>query len=91
LIDAAGVGDVGLHGLRHTHASILIRRGVNAKVVSDRLGHKDVAFTLKTYAHLFEEQRREVAIGIHDFLGTSTPTLEEPAAAPKPTATRILN
>ena len=90
LIAAAGVGDIGLHGMRHTHASILIRRGVNAKVVSDRLGHKDVAFTLKTYAHLFEDQRREAAISIHDFLGTAAPLLEEPMSS-KSTPTRILN
>jgi integrase len=70
LTDKAKVTQIGLHGLRHTHASILIQRGVNAKVVSDRLGHKDVAFTLKTYAHLFEAQRREAAMGIEDFLGT---------------------
>ena len=78
LIKQAGVSNIGLHGLRHTHASILIRRGVNAKVVSDRLGHKDVAFTLRIYAHLFEEQRREAAISIHDFLGTPVPLPEEP-------------
>jgi integrase len=59
-------------------------------VVSDRLGHKDVAFTLKTYAHLFEDQRREAAIGIHDFLGTSAPALEEPIPS-KGTSARILN
>ena len=90
LIAAAGVGRIGLHGLRHTHASILIRRGVGAKVVSDRLGHKDVAFTLKTYAHLFEDQRREAAIPIHDFLGTMAPVLEEPTL-PKTSPARILN
>jgi integrase len=56
-IARAAVSGLGVHGLRHTHASVLIRRGVNAKVVSDRLGHTSVAFTLKTYAHLFDEQK----------------------------------
>jgi integrase len=64
------VPEIGLHGLRHTHASVLIRRGMNAKVVSDRLGHTSVAFTLKTYAHLFDEQRREAAISLEEFLGS---------------------
>lgn len=63
------IGNIGLHGLRHTHASILIRRGVNAKVVSERLGHTSVAFTLKTYAHCFDEQHREAAMGMDEFLG----------------------
>jgi integrase len=76
------VGGIGVHGLRHTHASILIRRGVNAKVVSDRLGHTSVAFTLKTYAHLFDVQKREAAIGIEAFLGSSYIAPSVPVALP---------
>lgn len=52
-----------LHELRHHYASVLIAGGENPKVVSKRLGHKDVAFTMRTYAHLFaeaEEQTRSV-------------------------------
>jgi integrase len=81
-IARAGVTGLGVHGLRHTHASVLIRRGVNAKVVSDRLGHTSVAFTLKTYAHLFDEQKREAAIGIEAFLGSSYITPSVPVALP---------
>ncbi len=40
------------HDLRHTHATLLLRAGVNPKVVSERLGHSSVAFTLDTYAHV---------------------------------------
>ena len=36
----------------HTHATLLLRAGVNAKIVSERLGHHSVAFTLDTYAHV---------------------------------------
>jgi integrase len=61
--------DLNLHGLRHTHASVLIRRKVNPKVVSDRLGHTNISFTLTVYAHLFNAQRREAAISLEDFLG----------------------
>lgn len=74
LTERAGVSRMGLHGLRHTHASILISLDVNPKVVADRLGHTSVAFTLKQYTHLFDGQRREAAIGIADFLGTNTAT-----------------
>jgi integrase len=38
-----------LHGLRHTHATLALRAGVQAKVVSERLGHATVGFTLDTY------------------------------------------
>lgn len=41
-----------LHGLRHTHATIGLALGVPAKVMSERLGHESVAFTLKQYAHV---------------------------------------
>ena len=50
------------HDLRHTHATLLRKLEVNAKVISERLGHADVAFTLKTYTHVNTDmQRKEVA------------------------------
>jgi integrase len=51
------------HELRHHYASVLIAGGENPKVVSKRLGHKDVMTTMRTYAHLFaeaEEKTRDV-------------------------------
>jgi integrase len=39
-----------LHGLRHTHATLLLAAGTNPKIVSERLGRHSVAFTLDTYA-----------------------------------------
>ena len=41
-----------VRNLRHTHASLLIMDGVPVKVVSERLGHANVAFTMHTYQHL---------------------------------------
>jgi hypothetical protein len=37
------------------HATLLLAAGANAKVVSERLGHSSVAFTLDTYAHAMPE------------------------------------
>ena len=45
--------------LRHTCASILFRRGYNAKQVQVRLGHQSAAFTLATYVHLLPEDLPE--------------------------------
>lgn len=45
-----------LHDLRHLHASMAIRSGVDPKVLADRLGHARASFTLDVYTHLFEEQ-----------------------------------
>lgn len=39
-----------LHDLRHTHASLLLQAGVSPKVVSERLGHATVRFTMQVYA-----------------------------------------
>jgi integrase len=41
-----------LHDLRHTHATLMLKSGVHPKIVSERLGHATVAFTLDTYSHV---------------------------------------
>lgn len=52
------------HDLRHTHASHLLAAGVNIKVVSERLGHASVAFTLDTYAHVMPGQQAGAAAAV---------------------------
>lgn len=47
----------GLHTLRHTYASTLLRKGIDIKVVSALLGHKKVSTTYNTYIHIIEEQQ----------------------------------
>ncbi len=49
----------GLHCLRHTFASNMIRAGVNAAELSVLLGHYSVDFTYKTYVHLFQDSKKE--------------------------------
>lgn len=57
---AAGIEKpLGIHTLRHTFASLLIKKGVDIKIVSEILGHKDVAFTYNTYVHILEEQKEQ--------------------------------
>lgn len=48
----AGVPVIRLHDLRHTHGTLLIKEGVPVKVVSERLGHANIAFTIQTYQHV---------------------------------------
>ncbi len=50
-----------LHGLRHTHATHLLAIGKNPRMVSERLGHADVAFTLQVYGHVLPGHQREAA------------------------------
>ncbi|WCR29744.1 tyrosine-type recombinase/integrase [Paenibacillus thiaminolyticus] len=47
------------HGLRHTHASVLLYKKVSIYYVSERLGHENIDTTLKYYAHIVKELRVE--------------------------------
>jgi len=49
------------HDLRHSHATILLRSGIPPHVVSQRLGHSTVAFTLDRYAHVLPGQQMAAA------------------------------
>lgn len=64
LVAATDLPRIRLHDLRHTHASHLLMAGVNVKVVSERLGHASVSFTLDTYAHVMPGQQAEAAAAV---------------------------
>ncbi len=59
--DYVQLKQISFHGLRHTHATILISSGENIKVVSERLGHTDIRMTLNTYTHVMENMRSKTA------------------------------
>lgn len=61
LVAAASVPRIRLHDLRHTHATILLKAGVPAKVVSERLGHANVAFTMSVYQHILPGMQADAA------------------------------
>ncbi len=53
---------VNIHGVRHTHATLLIRAGVDIKVVSERLGRQDITTTMRIYYyHVIREQHAGAA------------------------------
>lgn len=53
--DRYGYNKVTFHGLRHTHASILIASDVNLKVIQHRMGHSRLSTTLDIYSHLLKK------------------------------------
>lgn len=57
ILKAAGIEHCGIHTLRHTFASKLFEKGVDAKTVSELLGHSDVSITYNTYIHLIKKQK----------------------------------
>lgn len=50
-----GIPILSIHGLRHTHASILLFAGVSIASVARRLGHASMTTTQKTYLHIINE------------------------------------
>lgn len=52
---------VRFHDLRHSHASLLVKMGVQPKEISTRLGHSNIGITMDLYSHIYEETDREVA------------------------------
>jgi integrase len=69
LVRRVGLRRIRLHDLRHTHATIAVRAGVPVKVISERLGHKSPAFTLKQYAHVLPGMQAEAAAQIAALVG----------------------
>ena len=49
------------HDLRHTHGSLLIKDGIPVKVVSERLGHANIALTMQTYQHILPGMQADAA------------------------------
>jgi integrase len=61
LLTQANLPIIRLHDVRHTYATMALRAGVNPKIVSTRLGHATVAFTLDTYTADIPELDRAAA------------------------------
>ena len=62
------------HDLKHSHATDLLAHGEHPKVVSERLGHYDPAFTLRVYSHVLPGMQAQAAIRLEERLfGQKTP------------------
>ncbi|MGI8706929.1 MAG: tyrosine-type recombinase/integrase [Actinomycetota bacterium] len=53
--------DVTFHGLRHTHASLMLESGADLKVTSSRLGHSSISITADLYTHVASKAERAAA------------------------------
>ena len=67
-VQRAGLPWVGLHGCRHTSATLALQVGIPAKVVSERLGHSSVSITLDRYSHVLGNMQRDAADRIGELL-----------------------
>ena len=55
LCKKADIPVISIHGLRHTHASLLLFAGVSIATVAQRLGHSSMTTTQETYLHIITE------------------------------------
>ncbi len=55
----ANVKKIRLHDFRHSHATFLLSNGITINVISQRLGHSDIAMTLNTYSHLVNKDEEK--------------------------------
>ena len=55
----ANVTNIGFHGFRHTHASLLLNSGIPYKELQHRLGHSQLSMTMDIYSHLSKENAKK--------------------------------
>jgi integrase len=65
---AAGL-NITFHGLRHTHASLMLSAGADLKVTSARLGHSSISITADLYTHVASEQDRKATDALNTHVG----------------------
>jgi integrase len=78
-----GIPTIGVHGLRHSSATMMLASGISPKVVSQRLGHANVSITLDTYSHVLPAHDQAAA----DFIGRSLAEANE--ALPRDSVTNL--
>ena len=49
---------VRFHDIRHTNATLLLKQGVDFKIIQARLGHSDISTTLNIYSHVTTEMQK---------------------------------
>lgn len=58
---ASFVKRIRIHGLRHSHISLLTNTGFSAVAIADRVGHESIDLTYR-YAHVFPSTRMEIVL-----------------------------
>lgn len=73
----AGLPQIRVHDLRHSHASMLIEMGFSPLEIANRLGHESVKTTLDTYSHLYPDKDQQLADRLDQLRRTVPPITEE--------------
>jgi integrase len=76
---AAGLPRIRLHDVRHSYATAALAAGIPAKVVSERLGHANIAITMDTYSHVLPGLDAEAAGTVAQLILGDSGTHPEPS------------
>lgn len=60
------------HGLRHTNVTLMISKGIQTQIISRKVGHSSVQTTDRIYSHFFEDEFKNVANVMEEFLTVKT-------------------
>jgi integrase len=70
LQERAGLPRIRFHDLRHSAATLLLGLGINPKIVSEMLGHSQIAITLDLYSHVTATMQQEAVRAFEGLLGS---------------------
>lgn len=68
IVDKANLPKISPHGLRHTHAIMMLESGNDIKIVSDRLGHSSLNITTDVYLHITKKHEKESILRLETYL-----------------------
>jgi len=80
VLHKAGLPPMPLHGLRHSHATLLLQAGTHPRVVMERLGHSSIRVTIDTYSHVVGGLQESAAQNFDDFLEAKNNSVSNPLA-----------
>ena len=69
IAEKAELPNIGLHGFRHTHATLLFESGVNIKEIQHRLGHSDISMTMDVYTHVADSVEKKAISTLIEHFG----------------------
>lgn len=75
MLEEHGLRKIRFHDLRHSCASLLLKRGVSMKAIQDWLGHSNFSTTANLYAHLDYDSKLDTATAIGGALAIHIPNM----------------
>lgn len=72
LLKSAELPRIRFHDMRHSHATMLLQKNVQPKIVQERLGHSTISLTMDTYSHIMPGMQEEATEKVSEALRSCT-------------------